>query len=159
LIAQQVLYKSSATLPTRLGIFCALKSGLAVIQYAAKGKGMSKRIALIVIGRYKEEWQTLSPNQQSEFIARVGRATTLLGLVPITGYRLTSAPGTFMEIWETNNSEALERAVKNLDALGYTRYVEARWFVGERQAEEPANQETVQRTVRPKSVVRRSGVK
>jgi hypothetical protein len=49
-----------------------------------------------------------------------------LGLKPITGYRLTSAPGTFMEVWEADDALAVERAVKNLETLGYTRYVEAR---------------------------------
>jgi hypothetical protein len=94
---------------------------------------MSKRIALIVIGRYKDEWNTLSPSQRCNFIARVGRTVSTLGLEPITGYRLTSAPGTFMEVWEADDALAVERAVKNLETLGYTRYVEARWLVGERE--------------------------
>lgn len=93
---------------------------------------MGKRTALIVIGRYKEEWNTLAPTQQRDFIERVGRTASALALTPVIGYRLTSASGTFMEIWEANDPGAIERAVKNLDALGYTRYVDARWLIGER---------------------------
>ncbi len=93
---------------------------------------MNKRTALIVIGRYKDEWQTLTPNQQEDFIARVGHTMSGLGFAPVTGYRLNSAPGAFLEIWEADTTAAVDRAVKNLDALGYTRYVEARWLIGER---------------------------
>lgn len=93
---------------------------------------MSKRTALIVIGRYTEEWQTLSPEQQRDFVARVGRTASALELVPVTGYRLTTTPGAFIEIWEADDSRAIERAIKNLQALGYTRYVDARWMIGER---------------------------
>ena len=75
---------------------------------------MSKRTALVVIGRYKDEWHTLSPTQQRDFIARVGRTASALALTPVTGYRLTSAPGAFMEIWEADSPAAIERAVKNL---------------------------------------------
>jgi flavin-binding protein dodecin len=94
---------------------------------------MKTKTALIVIGQYKAEWHTLAPAQQRAFIARVGAAASALGLEPITGYRLTSAPGTFMEVWEAVSQQAVERAVKNLEALGYARYVEARWLIGERE--------------------------
>ncbi len=94
---------------------------------------MNTKIALIVIGRYKEEWNTLSSAQQRDFIARVGRAASTLGLEPVTGYRLTSAPGTFMEVWEASSKESVERAVKNLEAIGYAKYVDARWLIGERE--------------------------
>jgi hypothetical protein len=100
---------------------------------------MSKRTALVVIGRYKDEWHTLSPTQQRDFIARVGRTASALALTPVTGYRLTSAPGAFMEIWEADAPAAIERAVKNLQAIGYTRYVEARWLIGERATDAAAN--------------------
>jgi hypothetical protein len=93
---------------------------------------MNKRTALIVIGRYKDEWHTLSPTQQHDFIARVGRTVSGLALTPVTGYRLTSAAGTFMEIWEASDAAAIARAVKNLEAIGYTQYVDARWLIGER---------------------------
>jgi hypothetical protein len=99
---------------------------------------MSKRIALIVIGRYKEEWKTLSPDQQYDFVARVGKTISTFGLIPVTGYRLTSTPGTFMEIWEADTPAKIEGAVKNLEAFGYTRYVDARWLVGERALDERA---------------------
>jgi hypothetical protein len=97
---------------------------------------MDKRTALIVIGRYKDEWNTLSPTQRHDFITRVGRTVSALALTPIVGYRLTSAAGTFMEIWEASDPAAIERAVKNLQAMGYTRYVEARWLTGERAIED-----------------------
>jgi hypothetical protein len=99
---------------------------------------MSKRTALIIIGRYKEEWQPLSPEQKSDLIARVGRTLSALELAPVTGYRLTTTPGAFIEIWEADDARAIERAIKNLQALGYTRYVEARWMIGERAAQPAA---------------------
>ncbi len=94
---------------------------------------MNTRFSLIVIGQYKQDWNSLSPNQQLDFIARVGRTVTALGLTPVTGYRLTSAPGTFIEVWESTDKAAVEHAVKNLEAMGYARYVEARWLTGERE--------------------------
>ena len=74
---------------------------------------MNKRTALIIIGRYTEEWHTLSPTQR-DFIARVGRTASALDLSPVTGYRLTATPGAFMEIWEAQSPTAIERAIKNL---------------------------------------------
>ncbi len=94
---------------------------------------MVTQTALIVIGHYKDEWHTLSPTQQADFLARVGNTVTLLGLTAVIGYQLTSAPGTFMQIWETDEASALEHAVANLNAMGYARYVDARWIVGARQ--------------------------
>lgn len=94
---------------------------------------MSVTTALIVIGRYKEEWNQLSPTQQADFIARVGRTASGLGLAPITGYRLTATPGAFIEIWETNDASSIGNAVKNFEAMGYARYVDARWMIGERE--------------------------
>lgn len=93
---------------------------------------MDKRTALIVIGRYTEEWQHLSAEQRRAFVTRVGQTLDLLGLVPITGYRLTATRGAFIEVWEAPDASACERAIKNLNALGYTRYVDARWMMGER---------------------------
>jgi hypothetical protein len=100
---------------------------------------MNKRTALVVIGRYKDEWHTLAPTQQRDFIARVGRTATALQLTPITGYRLTATPGAFIEIWEADDPAAIERAVKNLEAIGYTRYVDARWLIGERANDAPSD--------------------
>ena len=99
---------------------------------------MSKRTALIVIGRYKNEWNTLTPTQQQDFIARVGKTISTFGLIPVTGYRLASAPGSFMEIWEADSPAGIEGAVKNLEGFGYTRYVDARWLIGERTIAETA---------------------
>ena len=98
---------------------------------------MDKRIALIIIGRYKDEWQPLSVEQKRDFTTRVGRTLSGLELTPITGYRLTATPGAFIEIWEANDARAIERAIKNLEAWGYTRYVDARWMIGERTVHVP----------------------
>jgi hypothetical protein len=101
---------------------------------------MNKRTALIIIGRYTEEWHTLSPTQQHDFIARVGRTASALDLSPVTGYHLAATPGAFMEIWEAQSPTAIERAIKNLQAIGYARYVDARWLIGERAAHPSANE-------------------
>ena len=101
---------------------------------------MNNRTALIIIGRYTEEWRTLSPTQQHDFIARVGRTASALDLSPVTGYRLAATPGAFMEIWEAQSPTAIERAIKNLQAIGYARYVDARWLIGERAAHPSANE-------------------
>jgi len=101
---------------------------------------MNKRTALIIIGRHTEEWHTLSPTQQHDFIARVGRTASALDLSPVTGYRLAATPGAFVEIWEAQSPTAIERAIKNLQAIGYARYVDARWLIGERAAHPSANE-------------------
>ena len=93
---------------------------------------MSTRTALIVIGRYKEEWTSLTATQQKNFIERVGKTAAASGLEPVTGYRLTATPGTFIEVWESSSQVSVERAVKDLTAMGYTRLVDARWMIGER---------------------------
>lgn len=94
---------------------------------------MSKRTALIVIGRFKDNWQTLSPTQQNDFVVRVGKTISTLGLESIAGYRLSSTPGAFITVWEGSTHEAVERAIKNLEAIGYTQYIDARWMIGERE--------------------------
>lgn len=94
---------------------------------------MSTRTALIVIGRYKEEWKSLSATQQINFIERVGKTAVASGLEPVMGYRLTATPGTFIEVWESSSQESVGRAVKDLTAMGYTRFVDARWMIGERE--------------------------
>lgn len=103
---------------------------------ATRKSEMQKRIALIIIGCYREEWQTLSADQKRAFTARVGQTLSTLALTPIIGYRLTANVGTFIEIWEAADPRAIERAIKNLEAFGYTRYVDARWIVGERAVEQ-----------------------
>lgn len=94
---------------------------------------MSTRTALIVIGRYKEEWTSLTATQQKDFIERVGKTAAAAGLEPVTGYRLTATPGTFIEVWESSSQASIDGAVKNLTAMGYPRYVDARWMIGERE--------------------------
>jgi len=94
---------------------------------------MSTRIALIVIGRFKDEWNTLAPTQQRDFITRIGKTATAAGLDTIVGYRLTSTPGAFIEVWEAADRVSVDGAVKNLEAIGYTRYIDARWMIGERE--------------------------
>jgi hypothetical protein len=63
-----------------------------------------------------------------------------LDLSPVTGYRLAATPGAFVEIWEAQSPTAIERAIKNLQAIGYARYVDARWLIGERAAHPSANE-------------------
>jgi DNA-binding IclR family transcriptional regulator len=96
---------------------------------------MSTRIALIIIGTYKDAWWGLAPVAQADFSARVGKIAQAAGITPITGYRLTSTLGAFLEVWEGADRAAVDRAVKELQAMGYTRYVEARWLIGEREGE------------------------
>lgn len=94
---------------------------------------MKTKTALIVIGRYKDEWNHLTPSQQADFVERVGRTASTIGLVPITGYRLTATPGAFIEIWESANADSIKQAITSFEAMGYTRYVDARWMLGERE--------------------------
>lgn len=94
---------------------------------------MSTRIALIIIGTFKSEWWGLSPVAQADFVARVGAIANAAGLEPQLGYRLPATPGAFLEVWEGADREAVPRVIKELQAMGYTRYVEARWITGERE--------------------------
>ncbi|MCL4490181.1 MAG: hypothetical protein M1132_10270 [Chloroflexi bacterium] len=94
---------------------------------------MVRRTALIVIGTYKEAWWGLSPVAQSDFIARVGVIAKEAGLTPEMGYRLPATPGAFLEVWEGADRAAVDRAVQELQAMGYSRYVDARWLIGERE--------------------------
>lgn len=96
---------------------------------------MGTRTALIVIGTYKQAWWGLSPVAQADFIARVGTIAEEAGLTPEMGYRLSSTPGAFLEVWEGADREAVERAVGDLQAMGYTQYVDARWLIGERETQ------------------------
>lgn len=94
---------------------------------------MSTRTALIVIGTFREDWWTLSPIAQSDFISRVGAIATGAGLEPQAGYRLSATPGAFLEVWEGADRGSVDRAIEELKAMGYTRYIDARWLIGERQ--------------------------
>ncbi len=104
---------------------------------------MNKRIALIIIGRFKDEWHALSATQQRDFIARLGKTATAVGLVALTGYRLTSTPGAFLQVWETDDRQTIERAIQNIQAIGYSRYVDARWMIGEREIVQESDANTV----------------
>jgi flavin-binding protein dodecin len=94
------------------------------------------RYALIVIGTYKDSWGKLSRSKQSEFIARVEETTRQAGVAPVNGYHLSATPGAFIEIWEGASRAAIDRAVKGFQDMEYSRYVEARFLIGERVAEE-----------------------
>lgn len=94
---------------------------------------MSTRVALIVIGTFKESWWGLSPIARADFVDGVAKVATAAGIAPITGYRLTSTPGAFLEVWEGADRATIDRAVKDLLAMGYSQYVEARWLIGERE--------------------------
>lgn len=100
---------------------------------------MSKHTALIVIGTYKKEWFGLAPVAQAKFIERVGKIAEEAGVKPVLGYRLPATPGAFLEVWEGTEPTAIGDMIKELQAMGYTRYVEARWLVGERELEETAD--------------------
>ncbi len=99
---------------------------------------MGTRTALIVIGTFKQEWFGLAPVAQADFVARVGSIADAAGLVPQTGYRLPATPGAFLEVWEGPDRTAVDQAVRELQAMGYTRYVDARWLIGEREVPEAA---------------------
>lgn len=90
------------------------------------------RFALIVVGTRNDAWGKLSRSKQSEFIAHVEQATRSAGVVPVNGYRLSATPGAFIEIWEGVSRAGIDRAIKGLQAMGYTRYVDARFLIGER---------------------------
>lgn len=97
-----------------------------------------KRTALIIIGTFKPEWWGLAPVAQADFVSRVGAIADRAGLEPQVGYRLTATPGAFMEVWESGDREAVDRVVKELKEMGYTRYIDARWIIGEREVTAPA---------------------
>lgn len=99
---------------------------------------MSTRTALIVIGTFKQEWFGLAPVAQADFVTRVGSIAQAAGLEPQMGYRLTATPGAFIEVWEGQSRAAVDQAVRELKAMGYTRYIDARWIIGEREVMPPA---------------------
>lgn len=94
------------------------------------------RYSLIVIGTYKDSWGKLSRSKQTEFISRVAEVAREAGIAPVNGYALPSTPGAFIEIWEGASRAAIDRAKKGLEEMGYARYVDARFLIGERVAEE-----------------------
>lgn len=116
----------------------------------------SARVGLIVIGTFKENWWGLTPLARVDFVELVAQTARAAGIVPLTGYRLTSTPGAFLEVWEGADRATVDRAVKNLLAMGYAQYVEARWLIGERAVEEsvPKPKKTRARSVRRASRAR-----
>lgn len=91
-----------------------------------------KRIALIIIGHFKPEWNKLSEEEQAAFAARVGRTARKVGVTPVVGYKLTT-PGSFLQVYEADDKAILEEFMRALDALGYKNYYEQALMVGERQ--------------------------
>ena len=110
---------------------------------------MSTRVALIVIGTFKENWWSLTPIARADFVDLVAQTGTAAGIVPVAGYKLTSTPGAFLEVWEAADRATVDRAVKGLLAMGYAQYVEARWLIGERAVAEvtPRAKKKTRRTV------------
>ncbi len=109
---------------------------------------MSTRVALIVIGTFKQDWWGLAPVAQANFISRVGEIAEAAGLEPQAGYRLTATPGAFLEVWEGEDRASVNRAIDELKAMGYTRYVDARWIIGERERDAVASPPKVKRAAR-----------
>lgn len=90
-----------------------------------------KRFALIIIGHFKHEWDELSEEEQAAFATRVGRAGRKAGVKPIVGYKLTTQ-GSFLEAWEADDKETLERFKKELAALDWKKYYDQVLMYGER---------------------------
>ncbi len=91
-----------------------------------------KRIALIIIGHFKPEWNKLSEEEQAAFATRVARTARKAGVTPVVGYTLTTQ-GSFLQIYEAEDKQMLEQFMRELDALGYKNYFEQALMVGERQ--------------------------
>jgi hypothetical protein len=109
---------------------------------------MSTRVALIVIGTFKENWWGLTPIARADFVDRVAQTATAAGIKPVVGYRLTSTPGAFLEVWEGEDRPTVDQAVKELLAMGYALYVEARWLIGERELLETKTGKKVRKPIR-----------
>ena len=93
---------------------------------------MPKRIALIIIGHFKPEWNKLSEEEQAGLAARVGRAARKAHVTPVVGYTLTTQ-GSFLQIYEADDKPTLDQFLQALDALGYKNYFEQARMIGERQ--------------------------
>lgn len=100
---------------------------------------MSTRAAVIIIGTFKENWWQLSPIARADFVDQVAKTAKVAGIELVAGYRLTSTPGAFLEVWEGADHATIERAIKDLQAMGYAQYVEARWLIGEREIAQVAS--------------------
>ncbi len=89
------------------------------------------RTALIVIGRFKPEWNELSEEEQGAFVTLVGRTARAAGVTPVVGYKLTT-PGSFVEIWEADDKETIAAFIGALDSIGYKKYYGEVLMLGER---------------------------
>ena len=112
------------------------------------------RVAVIVIGTFKENWWQLTPIARADFVDQVAKTASAAGIELVAGYRLISTPGAFLEVWEGADHETVERAIRNLQAMGYSQYVEARWLIGEREIAQVAAKKERERA--PRATVRRS---
>ena len=90
-----------------------------------------KRIALIIIGHFKQEWNDLSEEEQSAFATRIGRVARKMGVTPIVGYKLTTQ-GSFLQVWEADDKPTLDRFKHELDSLEYNKYYDQVLMLGER---------------------------
>lgn len=90
-----------------------------------------KRIALIIIGHFKSEWDKLSEEEQAGFAARIGRAARKIGVTPVVGYKLTTQ-GSFLQVWEAEDKSTLDRFMHELDGLDQKRYYDQVLMLGER---------------------------
>ncbi len=93
---------------------------------------MPKRIALIIVGHFKPEWNKLSEEEQAGFATRVGRVARKAHVTPVVGYTLTTQ-GSFLQIYEADDKPTLDRFMQALDALGYKNYFDQALMIGERQ--------------------------
>jgi hypothetical protein len=94
---------------------------------------MAKRIALIIIGHFRPEWQDLSAEEHAAFATRVSRAARKTGVTALVGYKLTTQ-GSFLEVWEADDKATLDQFKLDLDALGYKKYYDEVIMMGERDA-------------------------
>ncbi len=90
-----------------------------------------KRIALIIIGHFKPEWNSLTEEEQAAFATQVGRTARKAGVTPVVGYKLTTQ-GSFLQVYEADDKQTLERFMGELDALGYKKYYDQALMLGER---------------------------
>ena len=89
------------------------------------------RTALIIIGHFKATWNELSEEEQAAFVTQVGRTARRAGVTPVVGYKLTT-PGSFIEVWEADDSKTIDVFINALDGIGYKRYYDEVLMRGER---------------------------
>jgi hypothetical protein len=96
---------------------------------------MSTRVAVIIIGTFKENWWACRPSR-ADFVDQVAKTARAAGIALVSGYWLTSTLGAFLQVWEGADRATIDRAIRNLQTMGYAQYVEARWLIGEREVAE-----------------------